>query len=299
MKTYSQHIRENENGKKEIYPFDYLEFYVDNIQPYTQFEDSPEKIYEGITEDDFYKSHPNGFSDLFKLLLHDKRLSQLQDELETEHKQVCLFNISVLSQFLIERGKSRYLYLSRPTISDTLAELKNVSKITFTNTDGSTVESKSTTLIKKVMETLEAEKESDALKCEVDKIVTWDDFADKSILQSYFVHDLAMFLNKYFPIKRKKDALISTKEVELILYLMKIFGLSAVELTNKRYWQLMKIHKAIKSATCYGEMTINGKKSVAPVFFIPYSIWKNGKIEWTEDLPNFVMKEGMVVTFFN
>ena len=46
MKTYSQHIIEVENGKREIYPFNYLEFYVDNIQPYTQFEDSPEKIWE-------------------------------------------------------------------------------------------------------------------------------------------------------------------------------------------------------------------------------------------------------------
>ena len=216
MKTYSQHIIEVENGKREIYPFNYLEFYVDNIQPYTQFEDSPEKIYEGITEDDFFKSYPNGFSDLFKLLLFDKRLIQLQDELENEHKQVCLFNMAVLSQFLIERGKSRYLYLLRPSISETLAELKDVSKITFTNKDGSMVESKSTILIKKVMETLESEKDSDALNCQVEKIVTWDKFSNNSIMQSYFVHDLTMFLHKYFPIKRKKDALISTKEVDFV-----------------------------------------------------------------------------------
>lgn len=298
MKTYSQHIIEVENGKREIYPFNYLEFYVDNIQPYTQFEDSPEKIYEGITEDDFFKSYPNGFSDLFKLLLFDKRLIQLQDELENEHKQVCLFNMAVLSQFLIERGKSRYLYLLRPSISETLAKLKDVSKITFTNKDGSMVESKSTILIKKVMETLESEKDSDALNCQVEKIVTWDKFSNNSIMQSYFVHDLTMFLHKYFPIKRKKDALISTKEVELILYLMKIFGLSTVELTNKRYWQLMKIYKDIKSTTDFGEMNIDGKKIVTPLYFIPYSIWKNGKIEWTEDIPSFNAKKGTIVTFF-
>jgi hypothetical protein len=107
-----------------------------------------------------------------------------------------------------------------------------------------------------------------------------------------------MFLHKYFPVKRKKDALISTKEVELILYLMKIFGLSTVELTNKRYWQLMKIYKDIKSTTDFGEMNIDGKKIVTPLYFIPYSIWKNGKIEWTEDIPSFNAKKGTIVTLF-
>jgi hypothetical protein len=33
----------------------------------------------------------------------------------------------------------------------------------------------------------------------------------------------------------------------------------------------------------YGEFNINGEKVITPVTFIPYSIWNNGKVDWTND----------------
>ena len=205
----------------------------------------------------------------------------------------------ILSKFLVERGKSRYLFLLKPTISETLSALKDVSKITFTHKNNTKVESTSRYLIEKIMEVLEAEKESKNKNYEVEKIVTWDKVSNNSIMQSYFVNDLTMFLNKYFPVKRKKDALVSTKEVELILYLMKIFGLSTVELTNKRYWQLMKIYRDIDSHnTEYGEFNINDVKVIIPIYFIPYSLWSNGKIEWTgKDIPKLNGEIGTTIQF--
>ena len=59
------------------------------------------------------------------------------------------------------------------------------------------------------METLEANKESDAMNYEVEKVETWDKVSNNSIMQSYFVKDLTMFLHTYFHVKRKKNALIS------------------------------------------------------------------------------------------
>lgn len=157
--------------------------------------------------------------------------------------------------FLVERGKARYVFLLKPTIQETLSALGEVSKITFTHKDGTTVESSSETLIKEIRNALEANKECDAHTYQVEKIVTWDKVANNSVMQSYFVHDLSVFLNQYFPVKRKKDAQVSTKEVELILYLMKLFGLSKEELTNKRYWQLMNTYKRInKHVTDIGEL---------------------------------------------
>lgn len=291
MNTYSQHIRIEEDGSQELYPFDYLEFYESNIHPYEDFKlgNESKRIYEGITASGFRRKHKEGFLNVIQKVFENKRLNKLQEELETEEKQVCMFNLYILAMFLVERGKTRYVFLLKPTIQETLSALNNVSKITFTNKDGSIVESNSDILIKEILETLEANKECDINTCQVEKIVTWDKVANNSIMQSYFVHDLSVFLNKYFPVKRKKNALISTKEVELILYLMKLFGLSKDELTNKRYWQLMNTYERIdKRITDLGEFSINGKTVAMPLLFIPYSMWNNGKIDWIDrDLLRF------------
>ena len=149
------------------------------------------------------------------------------------------------------------------------------------------------------MEALEKKKDSDQSEYEVDKIVTWDQVSNKSVMQSYFVHDLTVFLNKYFPVKRKKDALVSTKEVELILYLMKLLGLSTAELTNKRHSQLMSLYKQIsKQKQDYGRFNIDGKERILPIMFIPYSVWNYGKLDWTaEEFPELKLKTGDKIKF--
>lgn len=300
MNVYSQHIRE-EDGARELYPFDYLEFYGANIHPYEelQSDEGSKKIYEGITVMDFRKQHKEGFMDVSEIVFKDKRLSELQEELEKEDKQVCMFNIYILSMFLVERGKTRYVFLLKPKIQETLSALNNVSKITFTNENGTTVESNSDILIKKVLEVLETNKECDTNISSIEKFVTWDEVANNVIMQSYFVHDLSVFLNKYFPIKRKKDALVSTTEVELILYLMKLFEMSKEELTNKRYFQLMSVYKKINNQVKdIGEFIMFGEKMTIPLLFIPYSIWSKGKIDWTDkDLPRVDIKVGDFIKF--
>lgn len=301
MKTYSQYIRREEDGSQELYPFDYLEFYESNIHPYDEFQfgDDSKRIYEGITATEFRREHKEGFLNILQEVFNNKRLSELQEELEAEDKQICMFNIYILSMFLVERGRTRYVFLLKPTIQETLSALNDVSKITFTNKDSTTVESTSNILIKGILDTLEANKECDANTYQVEKVVTWDKVVNNSIMESYFIHDLSVFLNKYFPVKRKKDALVSVKEVELILYLMKLFGLSSVELTNKRYWQLMNTYENINNhITDLGEFTINDKTVIMPLLFIPYSIWNNGKIDWTDkDLPRFDGEVGSTMKF--
>ncbi|MBQ4083111.1 MAG: hypothetical protein IJC77_02440 [Bacteroidaceae bacterium] len=295
MKSYARYVRKNDDGELGIYPFEYLEYYEANLHPYHDFplEDGNRRVYDGITVEEFYSRHGEGFWGLLQPFLRDERLMQLQSELEEEGKEVCMLNMCILAQFLVEKGKSRYMFLLKPNLSDTLSALKDVSRITFTNKDGSTVESSSSKLIEKVMEVLEKEKESDAMYCEVEKVVTWDKVSNNSIMQSCFVYDLTMFLNRYFPVKRKKDALVSTKEVELILYLMKLFELSAVELTNKRYWQLMKTNEEINTQL---PGYLKHEETLIPLYFIPYSIWSKGKIDWRgKDLPISNIEVGMVV----
>ena len=99
--------------------------------------------------------------------------------------------------------------------------------------------------------------------------------------------------------KRKKDAQVSTKEVELILYLMKLVDLSKEELTNKRYWQLMATYEKISHHTTdIGQFRINGTDRLIPLIFIPYEVWSKGKIDWTEEnIPRLNCEEGDTIQF--
>ncbi len=302
MNVYSQHIITNpDNNTQELYPFHYLEFYEANIHPYDEFtiNERSERINQGCMAQDFFQSHKDGFQKIIPHILNDSKLSKLQNELESEGKQVCMFNLFILAMFLVMRGKSRYVFLLKPRIQETLSALNNVTQITFTNADGTTTESTNSTLIKEVMKTLEAQKTSDSKSYKIEKIVSWAQLSNKSVLQSYFVHDLTIFLNRYFPMKRKKDAQVSTKEVELILYLMKLVDLSKEELTNKRYWQLMATYEKISHHTTdMGQFRINGTDRLIPLIFIPYEAWSKGKIDWTEEnIPRLNCEEGDTIQF--
>lgn len=284
IKILSYYIAEDENGLPAYRSFDYLYFYENKLRPYdeVEYEGVNHRVYEGdVDVDDFYERHKDKMRDVVESLLQDERLGQLQDELQEEGKSVCVVNLYILAKYLIEKNKSRHLLLLKPSLSETLSSLKDVSEIRFVNKDGTMAESTSDALIKKIMDTLK--KESPAANYEVEKIVTWDDVSNNSIMQGYFVYDLTMFLNKHFPVKRKKDALVSTKEVELILYLMKLFGLSTVELTNKRYWQLMKTCKDVDKQIKEHRLLINHEGAIIPFYLIPYSVWNNSKIEWNDE----------------
>lgn len=272
MEVFEENIRGN-----EIYPFDYLEYYNANIQGYLELEGT--KIYDGITVDEFKQHYSNGFLELEDInkLINDKRLEKLQEELLTEGKRICVFNMYALCMYLVMKAKTHYVILLEPTVEDLIE--KDFTSITYNYDDGTSV--KSTMLIDKIKELLAQKKER---KYKVEKVVTWDEVSNKALVNSFFVHDLAEFLHRYFPVKRKKDALVSTKEVELILYMLKLMGLVPEEPTNKRFWQLLayydKVYHPINENFIISSVRDKGKEITAVLCFIPYKIWSAGKIDW-------------------
>ncbi len=301
MIVYGQHIRMNEYGIQELCPFDYLDFYEANIHPYGIYNlgGKSEKIYNGITGETFRKRYPEGFPESIQIL-HDEKLSKLQEELKAEGKQVCMFNLYILCLFFVEKARTKYVALLKPTVQETLSELKGVSRLSFTGESGVMTESTSKILIETVLEALEAKAKETVQEYEVEKIVTWNEISNKALLQSYFVHDLSLFLNKYFPVRRKKGALVSAKEKELILYLLKLFGLSQERLTDKRWFQLMNYYERLndKLITSISLVSIGNKVTPTPLCFIPYSLWSKGKIDWTfKDSPRFNGEIGCTVKF--
>lgn len=279
MQVFGQHIRGN-----EIYPLDYIDFYEANFLEPLDF--GGVIVYDGLTVSEFKREYSNGYlyKEEIERILKDKRLSTLQEELIAEDKQVCIFNLYILCMYLTMRAKSKYVWLLEPTIEDLLE--KEISSITFNYKDGTSMESSK--MVKEIKDILSKNK-SDIYK--IKEMVTWDKVSNKALVNSYFVHDLAKFLHKYFPVKRKKDALVSTKEVELILYMLKLMGLVPEEPTNKRFWHLMtyykKVYKPIAENFAISTFKLPDmeKEFYIPLCFIPYKVWSTGKIDWENIQP--------------
>lgn len=279
MKFFGRYIRGN-----ELYPLDYIDFYEANFLESLDFDGVI--VYDGLTVSEFKQKYSNGY--LYKEemvdILKDKRLSILQEELIAEGKQVCIFNLYILCMYLTLKVKSRYVWLLEPTIEDLLE--KEISSITFNYKDGTSMESSK--MVKEIKDILSKNK-SDIYK--IKKMVTWDKVSNKALVNSYFVHDLAVFLHKYFPVKRKKDALVSTKEVELILYMMKLFELVPEEPTNKRFWHLMAYYKKVYVPIARNfsistfKLPDTGEDVHIPLCLIPYKVWSAGKIDWENIQP--------------
>lgn len=285
MKAFGQHAR-----GIEFYPFDYIEYYDANILNYVDIDGK--RIYEGITVDDFKQNYRNGYLDIDEInrILHNERLSTLQDELIAEGKQVCIFNLYILCMYLLMKARTQYVILLEPTIEDILE--KKISSITFNYEDGSSMESSK--LVNEIKDML-ASNESKTYK--VKEMVTWDKISNKALVNSYFVHDLAEFLHRYFPVKRKKDALVSTKEVELILYMLKLFELVPEEPTNKRFWHLMAYYKKVYQpigtnfAISKFRLPDMDEDLYTTLCFIPYKVWSAGKIDW-ENIQSLQLNTG-------
>lgn len=286
MKTFAKYVRGN-----ELYPFDYIEYYEANILNYVEVKGK--KLYEGITVNEFKRKYEDGFLNIeqIKEILHNERLSTLQDELIAEDKPICIFNLYILCMYLVMKARTQYVLLLEPTIEDILE--KKISSITFNYEDGSSVESSK--LANEIKDIL-ANYQDKTYK--VKQLTTWDKVSNKALVNSYFVHDLAEFLHRYFPVKRKKDALISTKEVELILYMLKLMGLVPEEPTNKRFWHLMAYYKKVyvPIMKSLGTFHFEEYDIYAQLAVIPYKIWNTGKINW-ENIQPLEIKIGDTIQF--
>lgn len=302
MNGYGEYCIKDAEGNQWYNNFNYVDYYCEHLLDYYTFKDTDGKevkIYNCITLKEFTaqfsKVNPD-FDEIgfFQKIISEKRLDKLQTALESEGKRVCMFNMCILALYILEKAKCRYLVLLKPTVDDTLAELKDVKKITFTNEDGSKVESNLKGLIASMLNNAKGDEKT---KYEVDRVITWDKVSDNKLMQSLFVHDLSVFLNDYFKVKRKKDALVSTKEQELIRYLMYFFGLTPAVVTDSRYRQLMAYYKNIvmpnQDIHC---LNIDGKPRYIKFDFINYQTWKSGKIDWTKYRP-FEINLGDTIQF--
>lgn len=318
LKEYSQYLVFDETLQSYRLTFDiYLRFFTQNIQRFEEcyvdgLDNPPVRMYDGISMDEFMSK----FNGEQESVLTEKLkqwcqpesnngfLVQLQEKLENENKQISFGNILLLATFIKEKCGHRYFVKLKPSSKELLKEVSamgDISNIVFQTKDGKAVPCNNKDIICAFLQKLSNLSDNDDEVFEVDSIVRWDKLANKSIMQSIFIYDLTQFLHSYFPqgTNRKRGALISTTEQELICWLMKEVGLSPAVVSGSRYRQLLLQYNQINFEADYHILPSkdnNSKRTIMAFNFVPWSMWKSGDIDWSNPI-DFQLKVGQQVQF--
>lgn len=254
----------------------YIDFFMNQLQnrceidgkTYLEGENAASAFINNLTPQLF---HSPDFSRWIK----DDDLEQLHKEIKDKGMKLCPLNFFTLCQYILTIIKEQYLILLKPTVADTLSGLSDVTAITFTNADGSSISSSNSELVKMVMDCV---KDAGEKKYEADRMVRVDKITDKVLIQSSFAYYVALFLKEYFKDypRRSNCCMVSATEQKLILYMLYFFGLAPAPLTDSRFRQLIAYYKEHQTRVSYSILPEIG---VVPIEIIKYGDWKDGNIK--------------------
>lgn len=288
MKSYGQFTK-FVDGRNELQMDVFIWYYYKNLQiRYTVKGEIEHKVEAGDPISYFQRRFPEQEDEIdyqisvIQKLAGNKELDAIQDKLEEKGIQCCMLNMYVLCDYLKFLARNRIFLLLKPQVKDTLAEIKDLASITFTNKDGSTTTNNNDRLMKIVLDTIKEKQEELDKMYEVDRLVKWNKIANNEIMQAIFVHDLTYFLHSYFPIKRKKGSLITTEEQELIRFFLYLFELSPAKVSASRYRQLVSIYNEIDVMPTANiiQDSKNDREGVFLFDYLSYNQWKTGKIDF-------------------
>lgn len=291
-----------ETDGETVNTFAYCRYFAENIHFYFTMEEG-EKVYEGLSYDDYCYRHDKEVSELMKegkfpesfiKLINDKELRVIHKEVIEKTKiKLDPLNFFELCAFVNAIVRERYFILLKPTIKDTLEELKDVTKITFTSKNGVSTETTNSTLINHLLETAKDSPKEEGY--ETFKMVKGDTMIDNIYLQSRFVYYLARFLQEYFPdaVRRTNCCMVSLPEQRFILRMLSYFGLApdGITLTDSRFRQLISFHKNNHLDSSIGRFPEIG---YVPIDLVKYQDWR--KKDWYKK-PITPFKVGETVKF--
>lgn len=213
--------------------------------------------------------------------LEDSTCYGLQQEMLEKHNThinwVALYGLCMYIREIINR---RLALLLKPTIRETLEEIgdmNNLESISFNLKDGTTHTSDFFLLKDNIVKSL---KECDDETYCFHKIVRKVDVYTKEYGQLEFVRYISKFFHECFSnVKRRKNSYLTTTEQRIICYLLKFFEFSPEVVQESRFRQLF--NSKYKPVDHFMPLGIPGLlEAEAKVYmeFIPYSIWKKGKI---------------------
>ena len=255
---------------------EYVDFYFKNIQAFI----IPKNEIKCFVLDPYtfaYQWFKSGIKPPIDFNSFDKEVKGLFSGNVEELYILCFYVYTLINE--------SYFFLLRPTpknVNDELDKMDNITSITFTDKAGKSFSVKTTTIINKVIEIIRNDNNDTEYETEEGEPSKVCDVSNNLYIQSNFVMELANFLNLYFPQKRKKDTLASTAEQKLILTILWLFKLSTALLSDSRFRQLKMSYSKLKlnpnlSLLPFGE---NGEMVYAPLSYIKWNQWKDGKIDW-------------------
>lgn len=274
-----------------IYIDKYISFFREHLQNKIELEDGSFQLEGELASNDFISKQLEKFANTeeFRKWVADTTLDKLHTEITSTGMKLCPINLFTLCQYILYITREQYVVLLKPTIADTLAELKDVKAISFINGDDKTVTTSNKKLIKQILDNLKAE---ETTEYEADKIVRIDKMIDKSLIQANFTYYVALFLKEYFKDypRRSNCCMVSSIEQKLILYLLYFFGLSQTPLTDSRFRQLISQYHTQRININYSNFQDVG---FIPVDFVKYKDWKDG-LNWNRLDP---IKKGETIKF--
>lgn len=319
----------DENGKAipAIDVWSYAVFFAENIQHWVGFPNFT--AWDGLSIEQFNKDW-NIFNNVegINRFGRDRAIHNFQLEMDRQYGQkINAFALYTLCCFVEKIVTNKYVFLLRPSVQETLAELSDVKKVVFENSDGTRTESTYTLLIDKMIENA---KELDPNSYEVEKIVKRQDVF-KDVVQAEFVWYMSEFFHHYFPIKRKGsgciESYVTATEQRIITYFLWFFNLAKdnrhyddpneekkeverkkrrgeanKEVVSSSRFRQLRNHKGIFNSD-WQLFPIDDEGHKMPVQFeyLRYSDWKdigkrkNGKIDFSKNPPNKFLKDGITM----
>lgn len=270
--TVYEDILDKENNS--IYIDKYISFFMDKLQDKMVLEDGSTILENELASKTFLNNQLDNWnkSDDFKKWLADDTLDKIHKEIKGKGMHLCPLNFFTLCQYILNLIKSQYFVLLKPTIADTIAELKDVKSITFENGDNTKITTNNTNAIKCIIDSLKADS---CTSYEAFKIVSIDKMTNKVLLQASFAYNVSLFLKCYFADypRRSNCCMVSSTEQKLILYMLYFFGLSPVQLTDSRYRQLIGYYQKHRSRVTISKLQNVG---IVPIELVKYKQWKDG-----------------------
>ena len=251
----------------------YIDYYYKEIQ-----------LYAIIDGGRYYSVNPDNFTAVWWAGKYVPKVDfdTFNEQVEFNGDKEELYMLCCYIIYVIEQ---HYFVKLRPTLEELNAD--GLEGITLKYKKGSDITLNSGSIIKDVANAIGASRNGEY---KVDSKCKLDEVANSTYIQSMFAVELANFLHYYFPVKRKKDSLVSTDEQDMIIKILHLFKLTPYLVVRSRYRQLLMLADRFKENLSW----INLQDRLLPVTFIKWKQWNTNN--WLE-VEYDKLKEGETVSF--
>ena len=256
-----------------LYGLKYIDYYYKEIQ-----------LYAIIDDGRYYSVNPDNFTAVWWAGKYVPKVDfdTFNEQVEFNGDKEELYMLCCYIIYVIEQ---HYFVKLRPTLEELNAD--GLEGITLKYKKGSDITLNSGSIIKDVANAIGASRNGEY---KVDNICKLDEVANSTYIQSMFAVELANFLHYYFPVKRKKDSLVSTDEQDMIIKILHLFKLTPYLVVRSRYRQLLMLADRFKENLSW----INLQDQLLPITFIKWKQWNTNN--WLE-VEYDKLKEGETVSF--